>query len=60
MNDEKKHELMTLVEVGAAFGMNAATIRTWIKGGKLAAIRTPGGQYRVRREVVDQILRGEQ
>jgi excisionase family DNA binding protein len=33
-------------EVAAVIGVSAKTVRTWAASGKLAAERTPSGQYR--------------
>lgn len=59
MNDDE-HDLMTPAQVGRVFGVQTRTVWTWIKRGKLEAIKLPGGTYRVRRSVVDAALGGGQ
>lgn len=40
-------ELLRVREVAALFGVRQPTVRRWLADGKLAFIRTPGGQIRV-------------
>lgn len=41
-------ELFTPGEVAQLFHVNPKTVSRWLKIGRLAAIRTPGGHHRVR------------
>jgi excisionase family DNA binding protein len=40
-------ELLKIREVAELFGVRQPTVRRWLADGKLAFIRTPGGQIRV-------------
>ena len=42
-------------EVAAAFGVTVATVRNWERSGRIAAVRTPGGQRRFRRVDVEAL-----
>ena len=48
--------LLTPKEVAARFGVTRRTINKWVQSGKLPAVRTPGGQYRYERRVVEGLL----
>lgn len=49
--------LMRVSEVAALFDVEDETVRVWVRGGKLRAIRTPGGRgLRFRREDVEALL----
>lgn len=48
--------IYSLGEVAGIFGVSYQTVRRWVKIGKLPTIRTPGGNHRVRREVVEELL----
>lgn len=37
-------------------GVDQATVRRWVTAGKIAAIRLPSGQARIKQETVDAIL----
>jgi excisionase family DNA binding protein len=41
---------MRIGEVASICGVSTATVRRWIKTGKLLAYRLPRGHYRIRRE----------
>lgn len=49
-------EWMTSGEVARAFDMTDAAIRRWAREGLVEAIKTPGGQYRFRRESLARLL----
>ena len=48
---------VTSGEVARALNMTDAAIRRWAREGLIDAIKTPGGQYRFRREAVSQLMR---
>ncbi len=49
-------EWMTSGEVARALNMTDAAIRRWAREGLVEAIKTPGGQYRFRREALARLL----
>jgi excisionase family DNA binding protein len=49
-------QLLTVEQVAAEFQLTSQTIRNWIRGGALAAVKI-GHVYRVRREDVDAMMR---
>lgn len=49
---------MTSGEVARALNMTDAAIRRWAREGLLDSIKTPGGQYRFRREALARLLEG--
>lgn len=49
-------EWMTSGEVARALDMTDAAIRRWAREGLVEAIKTPGGQYRFRREALARLL----
>jgi excisionase family DNA binding protein len=49
-------EWMTSGEVARAMNMTDAAIRRWAREGLVEAIKTPGGQYRFRREALARLL----
>ena len=49
-------EWMTSGEVARALSMTDAAIRRWAREGLVEAIKTPGGQYRFRREALARLL----
>lgn len=51
--------LMTPAEVGRTFHVDRKTVTHWARDGRLAFIRTPGGQRRYSRQQVEAIMRGE-
>ena len=55
MADDK--ELLSTAEVAKLLGVHRETVARWIRYSKLDAMKTPGGQYRVRREVVEELRR---
>jgi excisionase family DNA binding protein len=44
-------------EVARALNMTNAAIRRWAREGLLESIKTPGGQYRFRREAVSNLTK---
>jgi excisionase family DNA binding protein len=50
--------LLTTAEVAEELRTTAKSVRQWIDEGKLPAITLPGGTFRIRREDVEAILRG--
>jgi len=49
---------MTSGEVARELNMTDAAIRRWAREGLVEAIKTPGGQYRFRREALNSLLAG--
>lgn len=49
-------ELIPIGDVARLLGVTIPTVRNWEKGGKIAAVRTPGGQRRFRRSDVDALI----
>jgi excisionase family DNA binding protein len=47
---------MTSGEVARALNMTRAAIRRWAREGLVDAIKTPGGQYRFRREQLARLM----
>lgn len=46
---------LTAEQVAERFQVSAETAREWARSGKVPTIRTPGGQYRFSREVIDAL-----
>ena len=51
---------VTSGEVARALNMTDAAIRRWAREGLLEAIKTPGGQYRFRREALSDLMKSRQ
>ena len=49
---------LTVPQVGSQLRIHPATVRIWIKSGRLAAVRV-GREWRVRQSVVDRALMAE-
>lgn len=49
-------ELLTATQVGVMFRVDPKTINRWAKAGKLPFTRTPGGQRRYWRKVMQAII----
>ena len=47
---------MTSGEVARVLNMTDAAIRRWAREGLVEAMKTPGGQYRFRREALARLL----
>lgn len=52
-------ELLTANEVARRFNVTGSSIRRWILDGHVAAIRTPGGQYRIDPAEVERLMAAE-
>ncbi|MGV9535049.1 helix-turn-helix domain-containing protein [Streptosporangium sandarakinum] len=50
--------LMKVREVADLFDVDVETVRIWVRDGKLAARRTPGGHLRFRRVAVEALIAG--
>jgi len=48
---------VTSGEVARALDMTDAAIRRWAREGLVEAFKTPGGQYRFRREAVSNLMK---
>jgi len=60
-NDGRPEKLwVTSGEVARALNMTDAAIRRWAREGLLEAIKTPGGQYRFRREALSDLTKARQ
>jgi excisionase family DNA binding protein len=53
---KKPKDWMTSGEVARALNMTDAAIRRWAREGLVEAMKTPGGQYRFRREALARLL----
>jgi len=51
----KKEELLTTGEAAEILCVTPDAVRKWVQFGKLAAVRTPGGHYRIPRSVIEMI-----
>ncbi|HLJ83891.1 MAG TPA: MerR family transcriptional regulator [Candidatus Eremiobacteraceae bacterium] len=51
----QQKDWMTSGEVARALNMTRAAIRRWAREGLVDAIKTPGGQYRFRREALARL-----
>ena len=48
---------VTTGEVGRACGVTAGAVKKWIRQGKIRAIRTPGGHFRIPIDEVERLTR---
>jgi len=55
---QRAKDWMTSGEVARELNMTDAAIRRWAREGLVEAIKTPGGQYRFRRESLNKLLAG--
>jgi excisionase family DNA binding protein len=53
-------DLLRTEQVAKLLNTSAATVRNWIRLGLIEAVRLPSGQYRIRREDVEKMLRRQQ
>jgi excisionase family DNA binding protein len=58
--DRPQKSWVTSGEVARALNMTDAAIRRWAREGLLDAIKTPGGQYRFRREALSNLMKSRQ
>lgn len=49
-------DIFTTFEVASICNANITSIKNWIEKGKLRAFRTPGGHYRIEREILEGFL----
>jgi excisionase family DNA binding protein len=49
-------ELLKPSDVAGLLNVNGRSVLRWIRQGKLAALKTPGGQYRIDPRAVDALL----
>jgi excisionase family DNA binding protein len=52
-------ELLRPNDVARLLDVTSAAVRRWIKDGHLPSIKTPGGQYRIRRADAEALLEPE-
>lgn len=52
--------LLTVREIASALGTHPETVRRWIRGGKLPAIKATKRTIRVRSDVIEELLRQNQ
>lgn len=50
-------DLMKPEDVARLLKVTSGAVRRWITTGQLAAIKTPGGQYRIDAKAVEALLR---
>lgn len=48
--------LVSVSTVARCLNVHAETVRGWIRRGRLDAIRTPAGVYRIRQSILDALL----
>ena len=53
---QNTEEYLSVHETALWLGVTDATVRRWIKGGPLGALRTPGHQWRISRAAIEQLL----
>ncbi len=52
----QRPEWVRVADVAKAFDVSRKTVGTWIQAGRVKAIRTPGGQYRIPQSELDRLL----
>jgi len=55
---ETDAEMLSTGDVGRALGVSINTVKTWIRGGKIDAVRLPSGHFRIPRRELDRLVRG--
>ncbi|VDG75767.1 DNA binding domain, excisionase family [Actinobaculum suis] len=48
--------MLTSGQVAELLAVSRGTVVNWCRTGKVSAVRTPGGQYRIAKSEVDRIL----
>jgi excisionase family DNA binding protein len=51
-------ELLRVADAAAVLGVHPQTLRVWADDGKVASVRTPGGQRRFTRAALQAVLDG--
>jgi excisionase family DNA binding protein len=54
----KKAGMLSTGDVGRALGVSINTVKSWVRTGKIAAVRLPSGHYRIPRGELDRLLLG--
>jgi len=52
--------MLTTQQAGKLLGVDRATVARYVRLGQLRAVRLPSGHWRIPREAVEALLRGEQ
>lgn len=60
MAEEKQDELLPVSEVAKALNVTSATVRNWIKDGEIDYVQLPKGRYKIRRSMLDILLKSRQ
>jgi len=55
MKNRATAQYVTTGEVGRACGVTASAVKKWIRQGKVRAIRTPGGHFRIPVEEIERL-----
>ena len=59
MTAPENEPLLTTGEVASLYRVDAKSVARWVKTGKLAAVRTPGGRLRFREAEIRALLNPE-
>lgn len=54
--EEQAEHWLLPSEAGMLLGVDGRTVLRWVKDGRLPAIRTPGGQHRLKRSDINAYL----
>ena len=54
---QSNEEWVSAKQVARMLGIDPSTVYRWCRSGKVPACQTPGGQYRIKKEDADQILK---
>ena len=57
MRGRRPAAYITTGQAGRAFGVTAGAVKKWIRQGKIRAIRTPGGHFRIPIDEVERLTR---
>jgi excisionase family DNA binding protein len=52
-------DMMTTGDVARALGVTVNTVKAWIRGGAVQAIRLPSGHFRIPRRELERLLQGD-